>query len=301
MAGMPVQFATTGQAFFLDPQNGSDSNDGKSPASAKKTLAAAYALLTANTNDVLYFIGGPTAAALTAALTWSKNYTHLIGLSANLPGVGQRCRVTGSASADLTVLLTISASGCIFRNLQFFNGADADVDSGAVTVSGSRNEFTNCFIAGMGHATPGARAGSYSLTVSGSENVFIDSSIGLETITRAAANADLVLTSAALRNKFVNCEIISMSDTAGHFAVAVAANSSRTVFQDCLFFNFSVNHATALTDAISTPAAGVTWYVILRGNCQFVGFTGIASTVTYVYGAGPAPNNGMFLSTAPAA
>ena len=55
-----------------------------------------------------------------------------------------------------------------------------------------------------------------------------------------------------------------------------------------------------LATAGTTINVATTHYVILRGACQFVGFTGVGDTVTRIYGAGPAPNSGMFLSTAPA-
>ena len=118
--------------FVVDPLAGSDNNTGATFESPLATIAAAYALCTTNQNDVVLLVGGPTGNALTAVLDWSKGYTHLVGLSADLPGVGQRARVTGSAAADLTYLIDFQGAGCIVKNVQFFNGADADADSGAV-------------------------------------------------------------------------------------------------------------------------------------------------------------------------
>ncbi|OHC44816.1 MAG: hypothetical protein A2211_10635 [Rhodanobacter sp. RIFOXYA1_FULL_67_6] len=93
----------------------------------------------------------------------------------------------------------------------------------------------------------------------------------------------------------------SYSETAGKFLVKVdAATDLRDVqFEDCLFFNYSVNWATGITDAFNVTG-GSTHFIILRGNCQFVGVgMGVANTVTHVYGAGAAPNAGMFISTQP--
>lgn len=293
--GLP--FGPDSQSFFVDPANGNNVNDGLTPQTAVASVATAYAKTTSGNNDVVYMIGGATADTLTTALTWSNSYTHLVGLSVPLPGEGQRCRVIGGSTTDLTSVITVSGSGCMFANLKIANETDANADSGSVVVSGSRNVFYNCMIAGMLHATPGARAGSYSLNVSGSENLFERCTIGADTITRAAANADLLISGGA-RNKFWDCEIISQSDTAGHFAVSITDMDRYIQFKDCLFYNFSVNWAQALTDAFSITE-NATHYVILRGNCQFVGYTGIANTVTHIYGAGAAPNAGMFLSTQP--
>jgi hypothetical protein len=182
------------KVYVVDPLNGSDNNVGTSFKSPLATLAAAENMCVANQNDVVLLIGGPTANALSASLVWDNGYTHLIGLSADLPGTGQRCRVTGSAAADLAYLVDFQGAGCIVKNVQFFNGGDLDADAGAVIVSGGRNYFKNCFFAGMGHATPAARAGSYSLKLTGDECTFEKCTIGLATILRSAAKTELWMT-----------------------------------------------------------------------------------------------------------
>lgn len=290
-----------GKWYFVDPTHGTAGGDGVTPERACSSLETMYGQLRDGYNDGIIFIGGATANTLVAAITWSKSYAHLIGISSPLPGMGQRCRVVGSAASDLTPLITVSGNGCVFKNIQFFNGKDADTDSGAVIVSGSRNAFLNCFIAGMGHATPAARAGSYSLTLSGSENLFQDCTIGLDTIIRGAANSEVIIS--GTRNRFVHCEIRSYSETSGKFLVKIdnsAGDLRDTIFDSCLFYNYTANWATGITDAFDMPAAGSTHFVILRGDCLFVGVgTGIADTVTHVYGAGAAPNAGMFVATNP--
>jgi protein-disulfide isomerase len=296
LSGIP--FGPNSKAFYVDPANGSNSNDGLTPKTAVAAVATAYAKTTSGNNDVVFFIAGATSDQPAATITWANSYTHLIGLSSPVPGVGQRCRIVGTAGNDLTSVVTVTGDGCIFRNVQIANFGDADVDAGAAVVSGSRNAFYNVFFAGMGHATPGARAGSYSLTVSGEENHFERCSIGLDTIVRAAANAELVIATGAARLTFWDCRILSQSSTAGKLAVDVNGLDRFLEFKDCLFQNFSTNWAQALDNAIDDDVA-TTHYIILRGACQFVGFTGIADTVTYIYGAGAAPNAGMFLSTQP--
>lgn len=290
-----------GKTFYVSAESGvgSDNNDGLSPFTPLATLAAAYALTTDNRNDTVALIGGPTAHAVTSALTWSKSFTHLIGISADLPGVGQRTRVTAGASDDLTELVTFSGNGCIVRNVQFYNGADANVDSGAVVVSGDRNYFENCFIVGMQHATPAARAGSYSLTVSGEENAFVSCAIGADTIIRAAANAELILASGATRNLFQHCRFQSYSETAGKFLVNVAAGVDRwQEFEDCVFYNFWTNWTDNLDNAFDIDVSA-THAIVLRGSNQLVGVDGWADTVTHLYATQPAPGAGFGVNTAP--
>src|SRR3990167_774984 len=290
--------ALIGNTYFVNPSlsvSGSGTVD-----DPFNSVLAAYNQCTDGANDVVFMIGQSSAWSPAASLTWSKSYTHLIGISSPLPGMGQRCRIVGSASVDISPVITFSGTGCIVSNIQIFNGKDADSSSGAVIVSGARNAFINVFFAGMGHATPAARTDSYSLKVTGAENLFADCTIGLDTIDRSAANYELWLSTGSVSNTFKRCHILSQSDTNTRGAVLIDGMDRWVIFDDCLFENFSVNWATAITNAFSITVA-TTHYVILRGACQFVGYTGIADTLTHIYGAGPAPNSGMFLSTKPAA
>lgn len=307
LGGVPVvsgiPFGPDSEAFFVDPDNGSDGNSGKKPNEAKATLAAAYALTVADKHDVVFFIGTDSSDAPTAAITWANDFTHLIGVSANLPGMGQRCRVVNSSANDLAVLFTLSGKGCIIRNMQFFDGKDSAADGACVLVSGDRNELTNVFVAGMGDATasgPFSRAGSYSLTVSGSENYLQNCTIGLDTIARTAANSELIVS--GVRNTFENCMFLSNSTTAGKFLVKIDNSGGDlrwTMFKRCTFFNYTTNWATGITNAFDMPAAGSTHYVLLH-DCILAGVgTGWADTVTHVYSADAAPNAGFGVATTP--
>jgi len=294
--GVPV--GKYSRIFIVDPLYGDDDNTGLSLDTPKKSVASALASCTTNYNDVITFIGGPTADAITTAITWDKSYTHLVGLSGDL-AMGQRCRITGGATTDLAALITVSGSGCIFRNIQFANFADKAEDSGAVIVSGSRNVFQNCMIAGMGHATPAARAGAFSLKVSGSENLFLNCAVGLDTIVRAAANAELALISGATRNTFKDCRFLSASETAGKALVSVADGVDRwQEFDNCIFQNFSVNWAVSLSNAF-LMSASATHQIVLRGLCQLVGVTGWADTATRLYSAAPQSNAGFGVAVSP--
>jgi hypothetical protein len=285
------------QVYLVDPVNGSDSYDGIRWTKPLASVAAGYAKCVADQHDTVVMLSGDTADTPSSSITWSKDFTHLVGLSSDLPGVGQRCRIVGSADADLTPIVTFSGKGCIVRNIQFFNGKDADSDSGAVIVSGDRNAFTNVFFAGMGHATPAARAGSYSLTLSGEENVFTRCTIGLDTIKRAAANAELVVSGGA-RNTFEQCLFQSYCETVGKFLVKITSLDRWIRFRDCTFYNFWENWVDQLTNAIS-DGVGSTHYILLEGSNLLVGVDGWADTVDYIFSAGPVPNAGFGIGTNP--
>ena len=301
LLALGIPLGMNSRIVYFDPANGSDGNDGSEPSMAVKSIETAYSLCTDNNNDTILMIAGATASNPTAAIAWAKSYTHLIGLSAPLPGMGQRCRIVGTAALDLAQVITVSGSGCIFANLQVFNGSDANAAKGAVVVSGSRNYFKNVFFAGMGHATAAGHASSYSLTVSGSENHFEDCTIGLDTILRSAANSELIISGG--RNRFVHCELRSYCETAGKFLVKIdnsAGDIRDTIFDSCLFFNYTANWANGIDNAFDMPASGATHYVILHGDNTLVGVnSGWADTVTHMYSAAPAPNAGFGIAANP--
>jgi hypothetical protein len=291
------------QVYFVDTVNGSASNPGTTFEAPLASVQAAYALCTADQHDCVVLLANDTANNVTAALDWTKDYTHLVGLGADLAGVGQRSRIVGTSTVDAAYLIDFQGHGCIVKNIQFFQGNDAASDSGAVIVSGGRNYFENCFFAGMGHATAAARAGSYSLKLTGDECTFKRCTVGLATIVRAAANTELWMTGECNRNKFIDCEFVSWSVTAGKFLVKLDASAVPYTlqFENCLFNNLNSNNGasgTALTNAIS-DAATPFHQIILRGSNPLVGCSGWADTVTYIFGDGPVPNAGFGIAVNP--
>ena len=296
VAGMGIPRGPLSKVYLVDPVNGSASNPGTSWQYPLLTVAAAYALCVADRHDVVLLLSGDTSDQPAAAINWSKDFTHLIGLGPEHYGVGLRSRMVGTAGNDLAQIITFSGTGCIVKNIQFFQGNDAAADSGAVIVSGSRNYFENVLFAGMGHATAGARAGSYSLKVTGSENTFKRCGIGLQTIVRAAANTELLMSGdPCYRNRFVDSEFLSWSVTAGKFLVKFDSTSSpwQTQFENCLFANLDQaaggGDGASIDNAIS-DASVFKHHVILRGNLTIVGCTGVADVVTNIYASAPTPS-----------
>lgn len=121
-----------GRVYYVDPANGSDFNDGKTPRRALATIAAGYAKLTANRHDTLVYLAGATSASIVDTLDWAKSYTHFVGIAAPVP-VAQRARIFNSGNTTAsTPLLKVSGSGCIFRNLYIFQGSAVATDRKSV-------------------------------------------------------------------------------------------------------------------------------------------------------------------------
>jgi hypothetical protein len=291
---------TTGNVYYLDPVNGADTNSGTSPGAAVQTLAAGYALLLEGHNDVLVLIGNGLAAGsarLTAGFTWAKDAAHMVGACA--PGlISQRARIAPSATATAFAnFFTVSGNGCLFSNLEFVTdfsaGTAAEI---CMTVTGGRNVFDRCHIAGMIGGTAAGDTGSRNLLVSGStgENLFRKSTIGVDTTARTALNASLEFASYAVRNIFEDCIFPIYVTGGGTAALMIYAGATHTMdrwnlFTRCRFLNSATEAGGALLAALATLGAA-TGGEILLDNCQATGISAIYSDLTtqgQIYLAGP--------------
>lgn len=242
-----------GNWYFVDGAGGSDTNEGDwdSPLA---TVSAAYAKTVTGNNDVVAAMASTAAINEAAAITWSKNLTHLVGLGAPTH-VAQRTRIVCNAN-DLSPFMTISGYGCIFSNLYVWQGRD-DVHSLInVDVSGQRNLFWNVHFAGGGHASQAIDGGASLRISGGSENLFQRCTIGVDTVAAGTGMAGLLFaaTGGAARNKFEACYFTLHAGHAGAIFVEALGNSGLDryqVFEKCRFINLS---ATAMTSAFAVAA-----------------------------------------------
>lgn len=244
-----------GKVYYVDAVNGNDSFSG-SRTKPFKTLAVAYGKCVSGKNDTVAVIGSASALSLSEAFTWSKNLTHLVGLSSG-PRYSSRARINQTSTATgVAALITFSGYGCFVKNIQFFQGVADATSLVAVKVTGHRNVFENCHFAGIGDATQSA-AGSASLKIdAGEENLFKHCVIGLDTVTRDADATEILFDSAAARNVFEDCIISSYIGAAGFASVTVADGTGIdriNMFKDCVFFTKSTNKGVAQTSVFSIP------------------------------------------------
>lgn len=279
-------FPTQGNTFWVRPRTGSDASDGLSPLTAFQTLGRALQAATANQNDVVYLCAegnsaNDTTARLAATLTWNKNAVHLIGINGGSM-LGQRSRIAFYSTYDTASnLVTVSAAGCLFANIEFFEGVAGTTPTGCLKVSGERNHFVNCQISGMGNSANDIAA-AYSLWLAaGAENTFDGCYIGLDTVTLgAAANSQILCSAAATRNIFRDCVITTYTNhaTNNNFLRAPTGSLDRwLVFKDCLFINPVDASSTTLTQAfiVASDAGGS---VLLHGTTAEIGATDWNST-----------------------
>jgi len=288
MGGAPF---LTGNWYFVDAVSGADGNPGTADL-PMASITAAYNRCVEGKNDVVAIVSRPTTVGatlgtqrLSTSLTWAKSATHLIGVGAPTM-IGQRARISTAtgATANLAPLMTVSAQGCIFSNFSIFQGVgEAATDEKLIDITGQRNYFHNVNFQGIGSAAGAARAGSYNIYLNGgSENTFDGCTIGVDTVTRTAANASVKFRSAATRNVFKNCLFPLMST--GGTALFVDANAVGSVdrfawFKDCTFLNGGINSSGAVVAAVAAfnAAQGGT---LLFDNCSAVGCTDWTATDT---------------------
>lgn len=267
----------TGRYIFVDATLGNDGN----PGTANNPVATLSQALTlcgsGNKNDVIFLTG---TVSITSTLTWSLNKTHLIGLTA--PSNNARARISGGGSTVFTPFVNVTGQGCIFANIATFYGyANASAQI-CWADAGGRNYYSNCDILGMGDATAAAQAGARNLKITGEgENVFENCRIGLDTVTRSAANASLEFASGTARNTFRNCTFsfqTSASTPLGIIVSAAAGSDRWQLFDRCVFIN-NVQSTSTTMSGLATLAASMGGLLLMK-DCTLVGITEFGTDAT---------------------
>ena len=256
--------------YYLAPDSptANDDNDGTDPMYPLLTLPEAFSRCTAGQHDTVVYVAGTAGITLSAALVWDKAYTHLIGVAAPIR-TAQRARIFASASLAVSPMITISGTGCIWKNLYIFNGANSVNALGNVLVTGGRCYFENVHFAGGGHAT-NAIDGCYSLGVSGEgEDLFKECTFGLTTIGAATGVRAVALISGyPPRLVFEDCIFQLNASNAG--AMMVEADSGGWgidyhLYKNCVFFN---SGATAIDTAFEIDTVTPATQKIFLVNCM---------------------------------
>lgn len=268
-AAMPF----TGTHFFVDFVTGSDNNNGLSVKKAFKTLQKAHDSATAGKNDVIYLIGDGASTGfsyITEQLVWDKNAVHLVGICAP-SRVANRAKIEWLSSATrVATMIDFSANGCIWANVHVFHDYATAEANTAIAMTGQRNYFSNCHIAGGGHITGAAHADASTMTITGDgENTWEDCTFGVDTITSGAgANGVLVFATAAVRNQFIRCRITKYAGaTGGLFCKFPAGSVDRyIIFEDCLFINSNLNFTMTVAMVVDSSIGG---YVLVQGGALF--------------------------------
>ena len=325
MSGLPL---TIGNVYFCDYVNGSDGNIG-SAEEPLKTLYGAHARMTSGNNDVAVIVGnGGTSAtqrlslanaqtidstATTGTLVWSKNACHIVGMAAPTM-FAQRARIAPPSGTYLAstfnadIFVSVTASGCNFINFSTFVGfSTGSANMVGWKDTGSRNYYRNVQFGGFGDTASAQGTGARALLVGAAgsgENTFESCVIGLDTVPRTVANANLELAGGTPRNTFKNCLFPSQANAAGVLGILITGASAidRTnYFIGCQWPNGMSSGGTAQTVIVSMTSASPGGQLAMD-NCWFIGDASTnwgdtnALANMYVTGATPtAAGNGIGL------
>lgn len=317
----PAGVIATGNVYFVAPgaANASDGNRGDTLGAPFATLYKAHSVMTSGNNDVCYLVGNGASSgsarlslanaqavdstASTGVLNWTKNACHLIGVTAPA-NTAQRARIappTGvytAATFGSGNFVVVTGSGCLFSNFSLFHGfSTGGTNQICWTDNGSRNAYSNVDFGGMADAASAADAGSRSLKIGSAgsgENAFYNCSVGLDTVTRSAANASLELAGATPRNSFIGCTFPFQTSAAtplGILATGANALDRWNKFDGCSFINNIKSSSTTMTVLASITSSSANGLLEFK-SCTLIGITKFGDTIalaaSYVDGGPPA-------------
>lgn len=282
----------TGNWYFVNPASGSDGNTGAAD-NPLATLYQAHAKMTAGNNDVCVLVGNGAASgtarlslalaqsidsSVTAGtLVWSKNACHLIGMTAptmnfQLARIAPPSGTYTAATFGSANFVTVSAAGCYFANFSLFNGfSTGGANQICWTDTGGRNYYFNVNFGGMADAASANSTGSRSLKIGSGgtgENTFESCVIGIDTVTRTAANASLEFAGATPRNVFRNCVFPFQGNTAGIIGIVGTGSGNMDrwqLFDGCSFINNVQSTSTTMT-GLATLAASSGGLLLMKNS-----------------------------------
>lgn len=274
---------TTGNIIYCYPASAFLGTQTGSASAPYTTLTAAYAAGRSGYNDVIVLVGNGAAsgsARLSAAFTWSKSALHLVGVDSGV-NISNRARIAPTAAVTAFAnFFTVSGSGCRFANIQWFHGFDTGTTSQiCVTVTGSRNLFTDCHIAGMGDAASAQNTGSRNLKIGSAgsgENGFVHCTIGIDTVARTVANASVEFAGATPRNYFEQCVFPIWATNNGVLGILGTGNGCvdrYQLFKSCAFINSIKSGAGTGMTALGSFTTAAPGGLVLLDQCTVVGAT----------------------------
>lgn len=291
--------------YYADYANGNDYNVGTSLQTAVKTIGQAYALCDSGKNDAVVIVGDGTTTGsqrLSTTLTWAKNATHLIGMTA--PSYNPRARIAVlSGASAFANFIVVTASGCRFQNFSIFND-NAIAAQKTWIDQGGRNYYQDIQFGGMGDGTSAHSTTSRVLELGGSsasgENRFVNCTFGLDTSLtpgRDVANATVEFVGNSKRNVFEHCKfIVSAKATTVLHLLSSGTNPLETFqwFDNCVFHNTYPQSSGLLMAAVATFAANGNGHAVLHG-CTRYGTTDWgtnSTTLAQMYTDAPAAGTG---------
>lgn len=284
-----------GDTYFVDYENGVDTNDGTTKDTAFKTLSAAYAACTDNNNDVIY-IDGYSTVVETAMITWAKNRIHVIGVGGN-HRYGQGAKVSLTATTGAANIATLKVTGVrnTFTNIKWMNASTVAEGIYCVVEAGEYTIYNNCEFY---KSTDLDQAGASEILLNGDSAQFNNCTIGslADAISGDIIHANVLLTRTISGKVMRDCSFVDClfwrnaggTTTTFVYAAASADVERQLLFERCLFIN-AKNAVATPAQAIATGATLAVGSIYVK-DCAAFNCTKL-TTSTGVLVAGPAYSN----------
>lgn len=300
---IPFVLGSTGAGtiYFVDYTNGVDGNDGLSPDTSLKTVAAAYAL--AVSGDTIALATNSTHA-LTTGLAVTKSRINFVGCDFAGRQVQQGAKISLSGAVDSAYVFKNTGNRNSFTNIKFIqssthaNALTVFQDGGEGTLFGNTSfvfgtvdnldqttaheflagsdsaTFINCTFGADTLLTSAARSVFHIDQVTTSQefksnilencNFIMSSSSSTATFVRLDAVGDILFT-----NIFKNCTFAASVDSAGGAAIAEVAQTGTGTVKGTLLFAYPA--CFNVTD-FSTATSG------RNANIQIISLTPTAAS-----------------------
>lgn len=283
--GSIVPSSVFGNTYYVDYRNGVDTNSGKSPSEAFKTLSKAEDTATSNNNDVIY-VDGDSEILEATMITWDKNRIHVVGVGGGYV-TGQRARIALSTAGNLLAVaatINVTGTGNTFSNLKIQNSGTDAASVAALVDAGEANVFKNCSFMKF---TDLNVTGVSDVEIRSDSTSYVDCEFGFDTLVQSVARPTLsIKASGATRmkhNRFHNCIFTCSSSSADKAFILIATTASlafESIFVDCIFNPAVVSSTGAITlDNAVDSVSG-----LVEGNLLFIrpatSTTSFCATVT---------------------
>ncbi len=286
----------SGNIYYVDYRNGSDSNSGEDWPNAFRTYSAAVAAVTTNNNDVI-LIDGDSTVVETAMVTLSKNRVHTIGVNGALGHYGQGAKISVGVTTAATDIATFQNTGVrnTFTGLKFINENTVAEGLYSVAEGGEFARYLNCEFY---KSTDLDDAGASEFLHNGDSTQFYNCTFGSSANETGNIRANVLVTATLSGKKcrdsyFENCIFLSKADDTDKVMVygANATDVERMfLMKDCTFFNNPLGAGTP-AHAVGFGAAQTQGAVILK-NCTSVDCTVMAQAAMNIYVDGAVPTFG---------
>lgn len=283
---------TFGNVFWVDADNGADTNAGDTAATAFKTISAAVTAATTNNNDVI-FLSGYSVHELTSMLTISKNRLTFIGTGMGNRKYGQATKIHMGVTTAVTDIHAVKNIGVrnTFINIKFYNDNTLTQNTSCVGEGGEYANYINCEFYDSTRLNSATHA---EILLNGDSTLFTDCTIGSladavvgdvvrpRVITTASGVASGVGTSKDVL--FDGCKFWTQAGGTTSVFVKVAADADLQrimEFHDCQFIAAKAGSVPAVAIGSATLTSS---QILLSGDTIAVNCTKIGTATGIING-----------------